>query len=324
MTLAIGIEIGGTKIQAGVGAGDETLMGLARGAVDPSAGAEGIRGALVELVDKALAKAGAKLGDVQGLGIGFGGPVDTRRGRVLRSFHVEGWSDFPLAKWASQQWGVPTWVENDASIAGLAEAHLGAGKGLERVFYFTIGSGIGGGFIVDGRIDPGQGLGSAEVGHSYVPHPGKQRGPVKLEHVCSGWSIGRRARQALQDGERSVLTELAGGIETVTAEHVYRAAEKGDALACRILEETTDALAVGISNVLALLDPQRFILGGGVSLMGPLFWEPLRQKVRRLEFPVYSGTYDIVPAMLGEQTVVLGAVLLGLRRDPPRRRPSRS
>ena len=298
MSLAVGIEIGGTKLQVGVGSEDGRLRALVRRKVDPARGGEGIREALPSLVDQALAEAGVSAQALAGIGVGFGGPVDSKEGRILVSHQVEGWAGFPLRDWLTRERGVPVVLQNDAKTAAFAEATLGAGKGLRRIFYITIGSGIGGGLVVDGKIDEGQGLGAGEIGHTWVPHPGTGE-PEKLELVASGWSIGRRASPRMGEG--------------ATAASVYAAAEQGDAYAKALLEESAEALAIGISNVIALLCPERVILGGGVSLMGPLLWESLRAKVaNEFGFKPFAGRCEIVPSALGEDVVVVGAVLLGL------------
>jgi len=297
MSLAAGIEIGGTKLQAGLGSGEGPLRALVRRRVDPSKGGEGIRDALPSLVDEALDAAGARKGDLHGIGVGFGGPVDTRRGVTLVSHQVEGWKEFPLRDWLGERLGLPVALQNDAKAAAYAEAMRGAGAGRRRIFYSNIGSGIGGGFVVDGRIDEGQGLGAGEIGHTWVPDPGTGK-PEKLELVASGWSIGKRASRRL-------------GRE-VTAVEVHALAEKGDAVARQVLGESAAAVALGIANVVALLHPERVILGGGVSLMGPLFWDPLRAALSERAFAPFARTFDLVPAALGEEVVVVGAVLLGL------------
>lgn len=298
--LALGLEIGGTKLQAGVGLKDDRLIALVRRGVDPSRGGEGIREQIPSLIEETLAKAGVGTRELAGIGVGFGGPVDSKEGRILVSHQIEGWSEFPVRDWLQEKTRVSVTLQNDAKTAAYAEATLGAGKGRRRIFYITIGSGIGGGLVVDGKIDEGQGLGAGEIGHTWVPHPATGE-PEKLELVASGWSIGRRARARLG--------------ETATAETVYAAAEKGDPHGKALLEESIEALAIGISNMLALLCPERIIIGGGVSLMGPLFWERLRARVAgEFGFKPFAGRYEIVPAALGEEVVVIGAVLLGLKR----------
>jgi glucokinase len=242
------------------------------------------------------------------IGIGFGGPVDTAAGVVLRSFQVEGWDGFPLAAWVRETFGVPAVLANDAATAGLAEARLGAGRGARRVFYMTVGSGIGGGWLVDGRIDHGQGIGMAEVGHTYVPDP-QTGAPVELESVCSGWGIGRRA-QVVAAQEASMLTELAGSVAAIDARAVYAAAAQGDPLALRILGETTATLGLALANVIALFHPEVIVIGGGVSLMGPLFWESLRVEVARRAMGAYAPGVRIAQAQLGEEVVPVGALCL--------------
>jgi len=298
MTLAVGIEIGGTKLQAGIGLRDGKLIALVRRAVNPAQGGAGIREQIPSLIEETVAKADCSPKDLVGLGVGFGGPVDSKRGRILLSHQIEGWSDFPLRDWLQKKVEVPVVLQNDAKTAALAEATLGAGQGKKRIFYITVGSGVGGGLVVDGAPDVGQGLGAGEIGHTWVPDPDSGK-PDKLEHVASGWSIGKR-------GSRRLGRELSGA-------EVASLAAKGDATAKRTVEESAEALAVGIGNVLALLHPERFIVGGGVSLMGDLWWSPLKKALAdRFAFPPFAQSYDVVPSALGEEVVVIGAVLLGL------------
>jgi glucokinase len=298
MSLALGIEIGGTKLQAGIGFHDDGLLALSRRSVDPKQGGEGIRAEIPSLVDEVLRKAGISRSDLSGAGIGFGGPVDSNAGRVLVSHQIEGWSNFPLRDWVREKTGLPVVLQNDAKTAAFAEASRGAGRGRRRIFYITVGSGIGGGLVLDGRPDVGQGLGAGEIGHTWVTDPETGK-PEKLELVASGWSIGKR-------GSRRLGRELSGA-------EVAALASQGDPRARVVIEEAAHALASGIGNVLALLHPERFIIGGGVSLMGPLFWEPLRAALATTyAFKPFAETYDVVPAALGEEVVVIGAVQLGL------------
>jgi glucokinase len=307
--LFAGIEIGGTKLQAGVGPGAGQIRGLARTRTDPVRGADGIREALPALVEQALIRADCDGQPLTGLGIGFGGPVDTRRGTTVKSHQIQGWENVPLVDELATTCGCPVAMENDASIAGLAEAVLGAGQGRARIFYVTVGSGIGGGWIVNQAIDPGQGLGAGEIGHTWVPEPDTGR-PEKLEHICSGWSLARRARRALEAGQNSLMSSLCDPNETLTAKTVYAAAARQDTLACKLLDDTCRTLALALGNVIALLHPERIIVGGGVSLMGPLFWDPLQRYLDDYMFAPYAGRCELVPAQLGEEVVVTGALLL--------------
>lgn len=308
-SLAIGIEIGGTKLQVGVGSTTGSLLSApVRRQVIREDGAEGILRDISTMVTEVLASAGQTLSDIHQIGIGFGGPVHTEQGVVLKSYQIAGWDGFPLKQWAEKQWGKPVAIQNDANTAGLAEALHGSGRGYNRIFYMTIGSGIGGGWIVDGKIDNGQGIGAAEMGHTWVPDPASGR-PMELEQLCSGWAIGRRARAAAET-ERSLMLEIAGELDAIDARIVYAAAEQGDKAAKQILDETCQTLGIAIGNVIALLHPERVIVGGGVSLMGPLFWNALRNEVMVRAMPSFIPSVEVVRAELGEDVVVIGALCL--------------
>jgi glucokinase len=313
----LGIEIGGTKLQLGVGPDDGKLRGLWRGAVDVAAGPEGIRRQIVAAVPELLAKAGIDRGELRGVGIGFGGPVDDATHTVIKSHQIEGWDNYPLADWISEVVGLPAALGNDADVAGLAEALHGAGKGLSPIFYITIGSGIGGGFIINGEIYRGCGRGAAEIGHLQVFRPlgGRLSGERPLEEWASGWAIANSARvHLLSRTEKHLLDDLTGD-DSITARTIARAAEQGDELAQDILTRAWEALAEGICYTIALLCPRRIVIGGGVSLMGEkLLFQPLRRMVAERVFKSFAGLTDIVPAALGEEVVVHGAIALARQR----------
>jgi glucokinase len=319
--LYLGIEIGGTKLQLGVGPGDGTLAGLWRGGVDVAAGGEGIRKQITAAVPELLAEARIERGQLAGVGIGFGGPVDDTTATVIKSHQIEGWDDFPLARWISDLLGLSAVLGNDADVAGLAEALFGAGQGLSPVFYITIGSGIGGGLIVNGEIYRGVGRGAAEIGHLRVAvHATAGIRYSILEEVASGWAIQQWAREEAKTnpGAVGLLRLVDGGVERLTATHVARAAAAGDTFAWYILFRAWEALAQAICHVITLLCPRRIVIGGGVSLMGEsVLFEPLRQLVAERCFKPFAGHYDIVPAALGEEVVVHGALALARRRLAP-------
>jgi glucokinase len=297
----LGIEIGGTKLQLGVGEGDGKLLGLWRGTVDPTAGSEGIRRQIVNALPELLSQCGLARCHLHGVGIGFGGPVDDATHTVIKSHQIAGWDGFPLADWISDVIGVPAVLGNDADVAGLAEALHGAGKGLSPIFYITIGSGIGGGLIIDGEIYRGCGRGAAEIGHLHI---GSWLGiAIHLEGVASGWAIGA------QMGKVKYKKGLR--FDNYTAERVAEAAHQDDEDAQLVIDEALTCLAEGLCNVIALLCPRRIVIGGGVSLMGQhLFFKPLRDKMNDRIFPPFAGMTDIVPAALGEEVVVHGAIAL--------------
>jgi len=317
----LGIEIGGTKLQIGVGADDGVLAGLWRGGVDAAAGPEGIRRQIAGAVPELLAKANIDRSQLQGVGIGFGGPVDDATRTVIKSHQIEGWDGFPLADWVSDVVGLPAVLGNDADVAGLAEALHGAAKGLSPIFYITIGSGIGGGFIIDGEIYRGVGKGAAEFGHLRIADSGlgEDVAILPLENQASGWSIAENAKTLQLIGFDLGEFQRLGGGKPLTAEAVARIAEQGGLSAQGILEQAWEALAEGICHVIVLLCPRRIVIGGGVSLMGEkILFEPLRRMVAERVFKPFTDCYDIVAAALGEEVVVHGAIALAHRKLGPR------
>jgi glucokinase len=314
----LGIEIGGTKLQLGLGKGDGKLAALWRGNVDVATGADGIRRQILQAVPELLEGGKVDRTQVQGVGIGFGGPVDDGTHTVIKSHQIAGWDGFPLAEWISELLGWPAVLGNDADVAGLAEALFGAGKGLSPIFYITIGSGIGGGLIVDGEIYRGCGRGAAEIGHLRVWAQGqvweKSPGYYPLEEIASGWAIGREAQVQVQRGylaDANLRHLVDDRPDLITARHVAQGAAMGNELSRAVLDRAWSALAEGICHVIALLCPRRIVIGGGVSLMGEhVLFEPLRRLVAERVFAPFRGSYDIVPAVLGEEVVIHGALAL--------------
>ncbi len=308
-----GIEIGGTKLQLGVGRGDGKIVALERLAIDPARQAEGIRRQIAEAFPRLLDAAGIARGAVGAVGFGFGGPVNADRGRVERSYQVEGWEDFPLAEWACEHLGVPSAVlHNDADSAGLAEARFGAGVGRAPLLYVTVGSGIGGAIIIDDRIYRGFGKGAGEIGHLLVPDfrgEGPAYALAELEQVASGWAIGRDG-QSLAASGRLDTAQLGGGTGPVTGWMVAEAARRGHPEAAGIIDRAQKALGLALAQAIALVAPRRIVIGGGVSLMGEPWFAGVRRAVNSFAFAPFRGGFDIVPAALGEEVVVHGALAL--------------
>ena len=224
----------------------------------------------------------------------------------MESHQIQGWTGFPLGDWVRETLGIDRVViQNDADTAGLGEAVSGAGAGFSPVLYLTVGSGIGGGLIVDGSIYRGSGGGAVEIGHLFVRLPGEP--PIKLEHVASGWGIGKHARAKLAEGAVSRLQ----GKRDVSGLDVSLAAAEGDSFALGVIDRAVSAMVQALSHAVTLLAPRRIILGGGVSLMPARLWiDPIREGLDPWVFPQFRGTFDVVPAALGEEVVIHGALAL--------------
>ena len=315
----LGIEIGGTKLQLGIGHGQGSLIALERLRVDRSRGAPGILAQIEAALPILLDRANLSRNQVQAVGIGFGGPVDASRGQTQTSYQVGGWDDFPLASWIGGHLNIPrVVVENDADTAGLAEARFGAGVGHSPLLYMNVGSGIGGALIVDQQIYRGFGQGATEVGHLRVIDVTTSGSRIlELEQVASGWAIAAagqdhaRAQLYQERDDWVVLRRARGKPDEITAVMIAQEALAGDPRSSAILERARTAVAFALSQAITLLAPRRIVLGGGVSLVGESAWfDPIRRLVDRDVFPPFRGHFDIVPAALGEEVVVHGALAL--------------
>ena len=300
----LAIEIGGTKLQLCAGDGTGRILDRRRFAVDRERGAEGIRAQIVEALGELIAR-----WQPAAIGVGYGGPVDWRTGRIWRSYHIQGWSDFPLGEWLHEQTRVPVFVDNDTNIAAFGEARCGAGKGSDPVFYTNMGSGVGGGLVVNGSIYHGARPGEMEFGHLRL------HGPERiLEDDCSGWSLDCAIRLAVESAPDSVLAQLCAEERGGEARHLGPALAAGDALAKSILTTLAGHLTKGLGVVTQLLHPEVIVLGGGVSLIG----EPLRAVVaaRLPDFvmDVFRPGPQVRLAALREDSVPVGALLLAAER----------
>ncbi|HJN88712.1 MAG TPA: ROK family protein [Verrucomicrobiota bacterium] len=298
----VGIEIGGTKIQVVTGDANASIIARQRFTADPARGAEGIREQIADAMIKITEHQ-----QITAVGVGFGGPFNRVTGRACCSHQVDGWDDFPLCDWLLEQAaGVPVAIENDGNTAALGEALAGAGQGMNPVFYVTLGSGIGGGLVIDGSIYHGTLPTEAEIGHVRINPVGET-----LESRCSGWAVDRRLREYAAANPDSPLSKRLDG-EGGEARHLAKAMADGDAGAKAIFDGTCSELAFGLSHVVHLINPEAIILGGGLSQIG----EPLRLGVAAALgltiMDVLKPGPSVRLAKLGEDAVPVGALLLAL------------
>lgn len=303
--LYVGVEIGGTKLQVVLGNVHANIIDRRRFNVDKKAGGAGIRKQVAHALDDYSHKH-----RISAVGIGFGGPVDWRTGKICLSHHIEGWSHFELSSWMRDLSRVPVRVDNDANTAALAEAVLGVGAGSNPVFYVTLGSGVGGGLVVDKKIFHGAIPGEAEIGHLRLDKSG-----AIVEKRCSGWAVDERIRNAVQGEPEAPLAKLVGSSTGAEARHLGKAIELGCPLAKRILNETTEDLAFALSHVVHLTHPEVIILGGGLSLMGDLFRASVQQHLPRFLMDAFKPGPEVRIAGLGEDVVPIGALLLAKTAD---------
>ena len=296
----VGIEIGGTKLQ--VATGDPStgkFDQIYRYQVDKALEAEGIL-AQIEKTLLALPYPPTRIG------IGFGGPVNRTTGVIAASHQIGGWSGFELLQWFKYRFDVPVFMDNDANLAALGEAHFGAGKGYKQVFYITLGSGVGGGLVCNGALYHGNAPGEAEVGLLQLDRQGNN-----LESFCSGWALDAKIRKLLPAlPNESALKQLVGFQQSGEAKFVLPALNHSDRHAAELLSEYADTLAWGLSHVVHLFNPQIIVLGGGVSLIGEALRVQVQEALPKYLVKAFQPGPIIALAELKEETVLVGALCL--------------
>ncbi|MCG6956533.1 MAG: ROK family protein [Gemmatimonadetes bacterium] len=317
---AVGVDIGGTNVVVGlVGAEDGATAALRSRPTASMQSAEDAVDQIVEMarevITEGLAAVGCRREDVLGVGIGSPGPLDLEGGIVLDAFNL-GWKEFPLRDRVAVAVGLPVHLENDARAATWGEYWRGAGQGTRSLVGVTLGTGIGGGVILDGRLMHGASATAGEIGHMTIDFTGRRCKCGNygcLEAYASGANIAARAREGVEAGAESILLDLAGGDpEGITAATVSEALLRGDAYANEVMQETAKILGAGIANVVNVLNPEMVVIVGGVTRAGEHLFVPLRAEVRRRAFRVAEQACRIVPGALPDTAGVIGAAGLFL------------
>ena len=310
--LLLALDYGGTKHAAAIlRMGERTWAAQARVLCPPGANAEYDQTAVLRMARELLTQARGKLVAV---GVSFGGPVDVERGVVRLSHHVPGWEDVPLAENLQGELGVPASVENDANVAAFGEWRFGAGRDCHSLLYLTVSTGGGGGWVFGGRIWDGADGMAGEIGHMVVRQGGMlcvcgKRGCVEAE-AC-GPAIARKAVARLEaspQGGRMLRRLAHDRLEAITAEMVAHAAEQGDELAMDALQDAATALGDGIGAAINLINPERVVLGGGVTKAGEAWWSAVRGAARAVVLP--QARVDIRPAGMADDAPLWGAAAL--------------
>jgi len=306
-SLAIGVDIGGTKVAAGVVAADGAV--LARTVVPtPSHDSAAIQQAIVSSIRELAAHH-----PVVGVGIGAAGYIDAANG-IVRYAPNTAWRDEPLRDRVAEQVGLPVRLENDGNVAAWGEYRFGAGKGAHVMLLVAVGTGIGGGVVIEGALLRGATGAAPELGHINLHPEGLRCGCGRLgclEQYASGSSLGRYAREALTGAPESSprLLELAGGsAEAVTGVHVTSAADEGDRVALSAFEQVGHALGSGLADLAAVFDPDVIVLGGGVSESGDLLRTPTERRfLEQRSLGGFDTSVRLVSAELGNDAGLIGA-----------------
>jgi len=309
MRYIVGIDLGGTNIVAGCVAEDgSSIQGVKSVPTGADEGPDAVVRRIIGAAKDSIAETRAAVPGAEfvGAGVGAPGPLDTKTGIVLLTPNL-GWVNMPLRQRLQEGLGLRTALDNDANCAVLGEWWRGAARGTRMTVGLTIGTGIGGGIIIDGRLYHGASDIAGEVGHMTIEVNGRRCNCGNygcIEAYASGPNIAHRAIEALESGAASSLPSyVAGELRKITAQTVYQAAQAGDELALEVVRDTAKFLGAAVANLINIFNPEAVVIMGGVTLAGPNLFDPLRREVSKRAFKPAVQVCRIVP---GELTGVAG------------------
>ena len=293
--LAIGIDFGGTSVKFGVCAGAEIIAGTEP--IDTTAYYDQNPNALIEAITQRVKDLQKTHPQIRAVGAGIPGLVDYQRGHIFDITNVPGWIEIPFRNLLSEKIGLPVTVDNDANCMAYAEWHHGAGRGYTDLIAITLGTGVGGGLIIGGRLHRGAQFCAGEIGHTSIDHTRPHPGGI-IERFVGNRQIAAHAKKLY----------AAAGIDKETSECSPKAlAETGDEIAIQVWQDVAGWLAIALGNAIWLLNPEAIVIGGGVAKAGPVLFDPLHQELQRALSPVLADNLKILPAKFGNEAGIIGS-----------------
>ena len=310
----VGIDIGGTNIKTGILKKSGEIVKSYSMKTQASKGSEDVLERIKAHVEEILKENDIDKKDVLGVGMGIPGPVNTDSGVVNFCPNMKGWDNFPAAKKLEEKLGLDVKVGNDVNVITLGEVWLGAAKGYKNVVGITLGTGIGGGFVINGKLVSGISGAAGEVGHMKVEHSGKLCGCGQYgcwEAYASATGLEREAKSRLAVCHNTTIWDkIDKDISKLEAKHIFDAAKEGDKFALSLVDYEIKYVAMGLANILNLLNPELVVIGGGVSLAGDILFDNLKEKLKEETLKVALDAVKIVPGELGNNAGVVGAAAL--------------
>lgn len=318
----IGVDFGATKLNAVAITPTGEVRAKLREPTEATKGLEVVIKNIVSLIEKVISSGTKRRDEIRGIGIGAPGPLNPETGIIIKAPNLPGWRNVTLRDLIREKINLPVFLENDANAAAFGEYWLGAGKNAKVLLCLTLGTGVGGGVIINGKIFSGANFIGAELGHTIIKYDGLRCSCGNfgcLEAYVSATAIVQRTSTAIESGEKTLLTKMVNNrLEDLTAKLVHEAAKKGDRLAKDIMTETGKLLGIGITTLANIFNPDVVIIGGGVSRAGKFLLEPARQEVCKRAMPGIADSLYIVRAKLGEDSGAIGAAGIALFKDRKR------
>ncbi|MGM0509306.1 MAG: ROK family protein [Fusobacteriota bacterium] len=315
MKYVIGVDLGGTNIKMGlVEADNGKILNSYSIKTESEKGSDDTFNRIAKFIDEILDENSISKDNVLGIGMGIPGPVIDQK--IVSFFANFPWEEnLNVSKELGAKTGLEVKLDNDVNIITLGEAWIGAAKGYKNVLGIALGTGIGGGLLIDGHLYSGISGGAGEIGHTKVEADGKLCGCGHngcWEAYASATGLEREATSRLRVNKNNLVWEkIDGDISKLEAKHVFDSAKEGDEFAMDLVEYETKFVALGLSNILNVLNPEIVVIGGGVSLAGDILFDGIKKKVVKDTMPpVLKGLKDIVPAKLGNDAGIVGAAAL--------------
>ena len=308
----IGVDVGGTNVKVALVGDDGAIANSNTVPTRAEMGYEYTISNIKKAINDLIKEAKVEKHDIKGIGFGLPGQIDCANGVVRLLPNIPGWVNVPLAKIISDEFGIPVKLDNDVRCAALGELKYGAGKGCQNLVCITVGTGIGSGLIINGKLVRGAANAAGEIGHIKLA---MNDGPLCgcgdracLEAYASGPSIVAMAEDYIKGGKSTKFRELAN--PDITPYIVSEAAKQGDAVALKIFQVMGEYIGIGLASVVNLLNPEKIIIGGGVADAGDILFNPIRETIKKRAMKISADAVEVVKAQLGNTAGVIGAGLL--------------
>lgn len=310
----VGIDLGGTNVQIGVVGPEHKVVGAAKRKTKPDEGRDAVLARIADGIEEACSQAKVRVNELAGVGIGAPGAIDPATGTVIEAVNLR-WNDVPLAKLMGDRLRLPVFVDNDVNVAVYGENKLGAGENARDLLGVWLGTGIGGGLILNGELYYGTFFTAGEIGHTIL-FPGNPMGSRSLEHNCSRTSVVERLVKLIRANKKSVIPSLVDDdLDEVKSKTVAKAYQMGDELTVQVVDNAADLIGIAIANVVTLLSIGRVVLGGGLTeAMGDPLVDRVKKSVRANVFPEKCKQVKVVGTKLLDEAGVLGAALIAYER----------
>jgi glucokinase len=305
------VDLGGTNLRTAILSPDGNILDRHKEATDAADGWEKVVARLIENIKRQRKSAIQQGFDVAAVGVGAPGVIQADKGIVVKSPNFPDWNNLPLKDELEKTLGIPVFLENDANAAALGEQWRGAGRGIRSMILLTLGTGVGGGIILDNKIWHGADGMAGEIGHMTLIPDGRP---------CTCGNIGclemYSSARGIVQSFREALGKTTGGIpdqlRQISSEQVYEAAGAGNEIALQVMKDMGRMLGIGIASLINIFNPERIVVGGGVKDAWPLFIGATREEIMKRAFAVPAKRTEIVPSQLGDDAGMVGAAAVAL------------